>query len=294
MMKTGNTTRGDLAPTQRVLAWWDVDVDIGAFHKRKLTSRPLRQLERALGHRVHVESRWRYQQMPPNVWKFEAFHYLDTAEPALAAYSMLAQLSQISGWFGMSAQGFNRQATTASGEPDNATICAFYWRATDQFGMPRYVSSGVLLRLVDVGGDVPLIHYDRRDRLCRLARPVVQLPVQPELRADYLIEFTAHIVCSNKQDLMGFHLPRFQAANWPEGVSEVEVDALTHAGKPNIIRVRETLHQVCAHEAIARCLGFAQSLRIRLHVDNGLRLVGEQYPGRKYSDGIASFVMTRI
>ncbi len=290
-MKMRYNVRNDLAPTQRVLVWWDVDVNIGAFHKRKLTSRPLKDLERALGHLLHVESRHRYQQMPPNVWKFEAFHYLNTADPALAAYSILTQLSQLSGWFGMSWQGFNTRANTASDDSDDATICAFYWNPPDQYGMPRYVSSGVLLKLVDVPGGV---NYDRRDRFCRLARPIVQLPSASDRRADYMIEFTAHVICGNKQDLMNFDLPQFLAANWPESVNDVEVDARTHAGKPNIIRFRQTLHLVHEHEAFARCLGFAQGFRIKLDLDNGLRLVGERYPGRDYRDGIASFVMTRI
>lgn len=293
-MKTGNSIRNDLESTQRVLAWWDVDVDIGSFHQRKLTSRPLKELERALGHRVHVESRLRYQQMPPNVWKFEAFHYLETAEPALAACSMLTQLSQLSGWLGMSWQGLNQRATTKSGDHDDATICAFYWNPPDQYEMPRYVSSGVLLKLVNVGVDIPFVNYDRRDRFCQLARPVVQLPIERVRRADYQIDFIAHIVCGNKHDLMRLHLPRFQAENWPEGVNDVDIDMRIHAGKPNIIRVRETLKQVPEHEAIARCLGFAQSFRIKLDLDDGLRLIGERYAGRDYGDGIASFVMTRI
>jgi hypothetical protein len=275
-MKTRNSIRNDLAPTQRVLAWWDVDVDIGVFHKRKLTSRPLKELERALGHRVHVESRLRYEQMPPSVWKFEAFHYLETAEPVLAACYMLSQLTQLSGWLGMSWHGFNKQATTASDDPDDATICAFYRNPRDQYGMPRYVSSGVLLKLVDVGVDVHLKSNDRRDRFCRLERPIARLPSAPEPRADYLIEFIAHIICGNKQDLTGLHLPHLQAANWPEGVDDIDIDMLTHAGKPNIIRVRETLHQVPEHEAIARCLGFAQSFRIKLDLDSVLRFVGER------------------
>lgn len=62
------------ASKQRVLAWWDIHVDLGVFHKRKLTARPLKAFERALGHRLHVESRWRYERMPPSVWKFEAYH----------------------------------------------------------------------------------------------------------------------------------------------------------------------------------------------------------------------------
>lgn len=277
-------------PSRRVLAWWDVDVAIGEFRKRKLTSRPLKELERALGHRVHVESRWRHEKLPPNVWKFEAYHYLDTADPALAAYVTLKQVAQFSDWFGMSWQGFNPTADSTSNDPDHATICAFYWNPPNQRGMPRYISSGVLLMLVDA----TYKSFDRQDRFNRLARPVVKASAfQPDM-ADYLIEFTAHIICGNKKDLIDFHLPRFMASNWPQGVDDIEVDARTHGGKPNIIRVRQALRRTREHEAVARCLTFARGLRIKLQESSGFRLSGERYPGREYSDGIASFVMTRI
>jgi hypothetical protein len=276
-MMTKNDTRTNRSRSRRVLAWWDVDIDIGTFHKRKLTSRPLKELEDALGHRLHVESRLRYARMPPNVWKFEAYHYLDTPDPALAAHSMLMQLSRFTEWLGMSWQGYNIAATT-SDDPDDATICALYWNRPDQRGMPRYVSSGVLLMLVDAD---TFDHRDRRDHFRRLARPVVKLPSAPEQCADYVIEFAIHIICRNKQDLVSFHWPRFQASKWPEGIDHIDVDARTHAGNPNIIRVRQTLRQVYEHIAISRCLAFAHSFRIKLDRGAGLRLEGERYPGRE-------------
>ena len=205
---------------------------------------------------------------------------------------MLTQLGQFSEWLGMLWQGFNAAVTTKSGDPDDATICAFYWKPPDQRLMARYVASGVLLRLVDAGAEA-FDRHDRYKRLHRLARPVIQLPVAPEHCADYVIEFTVQIVCRNKQDLMSFHLPRFQASRWPEGVDHVDVDARTHAGKPNIIRVRQTLRQVREHEAITYCLAHAQSFRVKLDHDTDFRFTGERYPGREYNDGITSFVMTR-
>lgn len=289
-MKTDDDTNVAGLPSRRVLAWWDMDVDIGDFHRRKLTSRPLKELERALGHRVHVESRWRHEKLPPNVWKFEARHYLDTGDPALAAYLTLKQLIQFSDWFGMSLHGFNAAAASTSGDPDDATICAFYWGPPDQRGMPRYISSGVLLMLVDLTSK----SFDKQDRFNRLARPVVKASASPPEIADYIIEFTARIMCGNKKDLMDFHLPRFLASNWPQGVDDVEVDARSHAGKPNIIRFRQTLNRTREHEAVAHCLVFARSLRIKLEQSPEFRFSGEHYPWREYRDGIASFVMTRI
>jgi hypothetical protein len=290
-MTTNDVSWDRRLPSRQVLAWWDVDVDIGAFRKRKLTARPLKELERFLGHRVHVEGRWRYEKLPPNVWKFEAFNYLDTADPALAAFITLKQLIPISDWCSTSWQGFNATADPTSDDLDDGTICAFYWAPPDQRGMPRYISSGVLLMLVDANRFQKL---DRREHLNRLARPVVQPHTAPAPLADYLVEFTAYIICNDKRDLMEFHLPRFQASHWPQGVDDLQIDAVSHAGKPNIIRVRQTLRDLREHEAVAHCLSFARSLRIKLELAPNFRLVGEFWQGREYSDGIASFVMTRI
>ncbi len=286
------TIRGNTTPSRRVLAWWDVDVDIGTFSKRKLTARPLKELERALGHRLHVESRWRHHQLPPSVWKFEAYNYLDTADPELAAYSVLMQVGELTGSLGTSWQGYRTAATASTDNPDDSTICAFYWNPPDQHGMQRILSSGVMLKLVD-----PSIGYGFDhgvDALRLAARPVVKVPSAPSELADYFIDFTAHITCGNKLDLMNLHLPRFQATNWPLGLELAEVDALTHAGKPNIIRIRERLREVREHEAVARCLSFARSFRIKLGRNAGFRLEGERLPSRSNGDGVASFVMTRV
>ena len=82
---------------------------IGEFRKRKLTMRPLKEFERALGHRLHVEGWQRYDRMPPDVWNFHAYHYLDTADPALAAYAMLVQMSRTFEWI-VALPGFNNAA----------------------------------------------------------------------------------------------------------------------------------------------------------------------------------------
>lgn len=278
------------APKQRVLAWWDIDLHIGAFNKRKVTARPLKDLERVLGHRLHVEDWVRYETMPEGLWKFEAFNYLDTPDPALAAYATLKQLSLLSDWFGMSWQGYNRAATAFTDDPDEATICAFYWNPPDQFGMPRFQSSGVLLRLEDLYSKP----FDAQDRYNRAARPVVRVPSLPSMRADFKVEFTVHIICGNKQELMNSHWPRFQESKWPDGVSDLEIDARTHLGKPNIIRVRKVLRGVPEQDAVAYCLSFAPSFRIKLDTGPNFQLVGQRQPSQSYSDGIVAFDLKPI
>ena len=206
---------------------------------------------------------------------------------------MLLQTSQFSDWLGMSCQGYNTAATTTSDDPDDGTICAFYWHPPDQRKMPEYISSGVLLKLVDENPTVAKSNFDKIDHLRRQARPIVELPGAPTQRSDYQVEFTVHIMCGNKQDLMNFHWPRFQASKWPKGVDHVDIDAQAHAGKPNIIRVRQMLRQAREHEAITSCLAYAQSFRIKLERDAGLQLVGERYQSLAGIDGIISFKMHR-
>lgn len=276
--------------SRRVLAWWDLDVHIGEFHKRKVTARPLRDLERLLGHRLHVEDWMRYDLMPEGVGKFMAFNYIDTADPALAAYEMLRKLSTLSDWFGTSWQGFNAAASALTDDPDEDTVCAFYWAPPDQRGMPRYRSSGVLLRMDDLCSKP----FDAHHRYHRLARPVVGVKDAPQLCADYIVEFTAHIVCGNKQDVMNYHWPRFQESKWPDGVSDFEVDARTHLGKPNIISVRKVLCGMREHDAVAYCLSYAPSFRIKLDTSPVFHLVGRRQLSRDYSDGIVAFDMKRI
>ena len=157
--------------------------------------------------------------------------------------------------------------------------------------MPHYVSSGgVMLRLVDQRSEVS--RHDPHGRRRREARPIVPTPDAPQQRADYLVEFTIHIICRDKQDLMAFHWPRFLAARWPGGVDHVDLDTRTHAGKPNVIRVRQTLRHVREHEAVTYCLPFVQGLRFKLDRGAPFRFVGESR-GRR-TDGIFGFTMTRL
>jgi hypothetical protein len=291
----GGTLRGHRRPTrpgdpstQRVLAWWDLDLQIGQFHKRKLTARPLRELERMLGHRLHIEDRAYCEYLPGGVWKVMAYHYIDTPDPALATYSMFMKLSPLAESFGLSWQGFNSKAHASNGN-DESTICAFYWNPPDQVGMPRYRSGGVLLSLQDLTSKP----YSPADRRNRLARPVVRVLTAPQAGADYRVDFTVHITCGNKQKLMTYHWPRFLASHWPDGVQHVEVDSRAQGGKPNIIHVRQTLKGVREHEAMTYCLAFAPSFEIKIIRDLEFRFSGNRQPSQDGRDGIVAFELTR-
>ncbi len=273
----------------RILAWWDLNIYIGAFHKRKVTARPLRVLERILGQRLHVEGWGRHRYLPEGVWSFEAYNYLDTTDPALAAYATLRQLSPLSERIGMSWQGYNTAASAITDDPDESTVCAFYLNQPDQYGLPRYRSGGVLLRLEDLSSPP----YDRSERYHRSARPVVGIPAATDKPTDYRVNFTVHILCSDKQDLLSFHWPRFQESKWPDGISDFELDTRTHAGKPNIIRFQKIIRHVQEHDTVAYCLSHAPNFRIKLEIGSAFRFVGNRPANQDYYDGIVAFDMTR-
>jgi hypothetical protein len=134
---------------------------------------------------------------------------------------------------------------------------------------------------------------EQTERLRRQARLIVPLPDAPQQRADYTIVITVRIMCGNKQDLMSFHWPKFLASQWPEGIDHVDVDAKTHAGKPNLIHVRKILRNVREHEAVAYCLSLSRSLMYKLDRSDEFRFIGERLPSLPYSDGISGFVMSQ-
>jgi hypothetical protein len=268
---------------QRIVAWWDVDVELGAFHKRKMTMRPLKALERMLGHRLHVEG-WQHHHMTKGVYKFHAYHVLDTTDPDLAASFMLNGLSRVAQSVGNSWHAHNR-AAALSDDLDESTIGAFYWQSAQQIGLPRFLSSGVLLYLVGA-------HSDDRRRAASL-RPVVHIPRPAGALADYALDITIHIVCGNKQRLLELHLPDFLHARWPQGIEIVEIDARTHAGQPNIIRVRQEMRGVPEHKAIGCALALSPGFAIQLGRRHPFSFVGQRQPHAPYSDGIVSFELTR-
>lgn len=286
---TENEPELDRIASQRVLAWWDLDIQIGAFKKRKVTARPLREIERLLGHRLHVEGWDRYNVSPKGVWKLEAYNYLETPDPAWAAYVMLKRLNSISDWLQTSWIGFNWNATAVADDLDEATICAFYWKAPEISELQRYRSGGVLLRLVDPKEKA----FDTRDRHSRKARPVVAVPPAPQNVGRYNVEFTVHIMCGKKQDVLSFHWPRFVEAMFPDGIQDFEIDFRTHLGRPNIIRVKLTLDDFYEHEAVAYCLAYASFFSIKLETEPAFRFRGERLPSQDYVDGFVAFEMTR-
>jgi hypothetical protein len=269
---------------QRIVAWWDVDVELGSFHKRKMTMRPLKALERVLGHRLRVEG-WEHHHMTKGVYKFHAYNNLDTTDPDLALSFVLRQLAKVTQSVGNSGYRVNRAAALTD-DFDDAVIGAFYWAPPEQIDLPNFKSSGVLLSLAG--------RRRLHGRAGKSTRPIVKIPQATGGRADNLIDITIHIFCSDKQALIEHQLPDFLYSHWPDGIELVEMDAHTHAGQPNIIRVRQAIPNALEHEAVGACLAISPGFNFQLGQNEPFSFSGHCHPSAHYSDGIVAVELTRV
>jgi hypothetical protein len=274
----------------RVLAWWDVDMHIGSYKKRKLTARPLRNLERTLGHRLHVEGRSVHHRLP-EIWKLEAYNYIDVADPALAAHFVLNQISGIAEWF----SGFGyRRVTSTHDKLDDDTICTFYWG--DEGGPQTYRhvrSGGVLLFLVErfpVRGDQQS-RYDF-DRLTR-PRPVVKVSQAGVSRSNFLVAMTIHFTCNNRQKLIQHHWPKLAEKYGLVPDDHVEFGPQPRDGEPNAITILKSLSGLLEHEAVAYCLARTERCRFKPGGSDGEVFHAERFPGHPPFDGMHSISLTR-
>ncbi|MES0073222.1 hypothetical protein [Mesorhizobium sp. M0058] len=283
MIETDNLASRSNESPYRVLAWWDVDMHIGAYKKHKLTARPLRNLERILGHRVHVESRWRHRGLPDGVRKLEAFNYIDVADPALAAFFVLQQISGLSEWF----SGSGYRPVTSRSEDENTdgdTICTFYWYELDQYEAYRHIrSGGVMLVLVE---KLPV-------RTRNSSRPIVGIRQSRQPRYSYNVKIVIQFFCDNRQKLVEYHWPRLMKRYAFEPEDRVEFGPPSNNGKPNQICVSAMLADLTEYQAVAYCLARTERCRFKLGGPGEAIFQAERFPDHEPFDGMFSILLTR-
>jgi hypothetical protein len=275
----------------RVLAWWDVDMHIGSYKKRKLTARPLRNLERVLRHRVHVEGRWVHSRLPDGGWKLEAFNYIDVADPAFAAYFVLNQISGVSEWF----SGFGyRPVISPSDNFDDDTICTYYWHDHDGPETYRHIQSGgVLLALVEKSPTLSDRHSRYDFENVRRTRPIVRPIREVPLRSSFRATMTIHFTCNNRQKLIQYHWSRLMEKYGLERDDRVEFGPQPKSGEPNEITVCKALVGVSKQEALAYCLARTERCRFKLGGPEEDFFQAERFPDQPPFDGMFSISLTR-
>lgn len=279
------------ATSYRVLAWWDVDMYIGSYKERKLTARPLRDLERVLGHRVHVEGRSRYRQMSDGVWKFEAFNYVDVADAALVTFYTLRQISALSEWIMLGPGGFKTVKSTS--DDCDADICALYLANHDRCEEYRYIQSGgVLLSLVETGNEKNNKLYRRFEQYLR-KRPVVQLRQEPRSPENFHVALVIQFLCNNRQKLKQDHWPNLIKKYGFSEDDGVDFGPQPKDGEPNQITVTKTLIGLPEHEAVAYCLARTERCRFKLGGSGNQVFQAERFSGHGIFDGMFSISLTR-
>lgn len=277
----------------RVLAWWDVDMVIGPYKKRKLTARPLRNLERALGHRLH-SSAYPYRfPLPEGMWKFEAFNYFDVADSAFVAHLTLRQISGLSEWF--QTRGYREvTSTSADDDFDKDTICTFYWSDRDQPQKYRHiVSGGVLLAMCDRPTGRRQARSSHHFRNERSVRPVVRPRLETGPRSTFLVTMTIHFTSKNRQKLIELHWPKLMEKYGFRSEDHVDLGPHPTDGEPNRITVVATLPDMFEHEAVVYCLARTERCRFKLGGSGGEVFVAERFPGHEGYDGMFSISLTR-
>lgn len=263
---------------------------IGRYQKRKLTARPLRNLERTLGHRVHVEGRSVHHRLP-DIWKLEAYNYIDVADPALAAHFVLKQVSGIADWF----SGFGyRRVTSTSDNLDRDTICTFYWGEEGGPETYRYIrSGGVLLFLVERlpvrSGQQSRYDFDRLTR----PRPVAKVSQEVASSGNFLVAMTIHLTCKNRQKLIQDHWPKLMQKYGLGPEDQVDFGPSPTDSEPNQITVTARLSDLVEHEAVAYCLARTERCRFKLGGSDGEIFHAERIPDHPPFDGMYSISLMR-
>lgn len=267
----------------RISAWWSLSVEIGPHsNSRKLRSRPLRDLERVLGHRMRVNGLPMLNDRAQRNWvyDFDAWNYLEAPTIEAGVVATLNQLRRLTTEVTYSPWRLNRNPPS-SHDPDESSIAALYWSPPKQIGLPRYLSSGVWLLLT---GPDPL------DPL----RPVVRLDATQAPIADYEGSFEAAIICSNKRKLLDYHLPLFVERHFPDGVEIVDIE-MNSGGRPNRLTLRKHYRALTEEEAICACLTLDTGFNLDFEEASrrSLVLMGTRTASRP-TESLVSFSLRRI
>jgi hypothetical protein len=264
----------------RVVAWWSVYVQLGSYSKRRLRARPLRALEAALGHRLHVTG-IRPDNNCKGLYLFDAFSSIAADSVDHAVVAIIQQMQSLARPLEYLHYPLNR-TPDKSEDPDDRVIAAFYWESLEHLAQGQYGSSGVQLYL-------PTWSEDRWLRPMNIR--TVGLPDASRVRSDYVIDFDVNISGTDKADLIDSHWPKFRSRWFTDDVELIEVVERPSIGWPNKLTVRRVLHDVPEDEAVCICLATDTGFNITLEHGNKFKLIGR----RRTNDGnaIAAFTLTR-
>jgi hypothetical protein len=241
-----------------IQAWWDVYRQFApGHHPRRRRVRPLRGLERVLGHRVRTTDFVRYDATPPDQYQYTAYSWLDAETIDDAAMFILSQLARFQCPIHHGPYRFNRQAVLSNEELEN-TIGAFYWNTHKQPPLADFDSGGVLLSVASN----------------QVIRPLytVRVPRAAALRANFTL--VAEIVMmGDAQDVREFHWPRYRDDNTMQGFEIVAFKGRSGPGNASYLTVERAAMDATETTAICNALACTSGVDLKLALGTDVPLV---------------------
>lgn len=265
-----------------ITAWWDVYRQFAPGHnpcKRRV--RPLRVLERALGHRVQISGFTRFERRPPDEYQYTAYSWLDAETIDDAVTFILRQLSRFECPIQDGPSRLNRNAFAGDEELDD-TIGTFYWNTHKQPPLVDIDSGGVLLMASS--------HADRRHDPRALPTHTVRVPRVASPRANFAIVAELKMM-GDPQDVREFHWPRYRDAYGMHGFDIVAFKGRSGPGNHNHLTVGCPVWD--ASEATAICTALACVRGVEITLDFGGDVPLSAVPSQRDAEGLVSLRILR-
>lgn len=265
-----------------ITAWWDVYRQFTPGHNpRRRRTRPLRGLERALGHRVHVDGHTRYETRPPDEYQYTAYNWLDAETIDDAVIFVLRQLNRFECPIQDGPIRLNRQAF-AGREEHEYTIGAFYWHTQKKQPLVDIGSGGVLLHVTP--------NWEGRHHACAMPAHTIRVPRLSHELADFAI-IAEIAMMGDPKDVREFHWPRYRDANNMHDFDIADFKGRPGPGNLNYLTVGRPLFYVS--EATAVCTALACTYGIDLKLDFGSAVPLSAVPSRQDPEGLRSLRVLR-
>jgi recombination protein RecA len=238
-----------------ITAWWDVNRQFApGYNPRRRRVRPLRELERFLGHRVSISGFDRYECLPPNQYQYTAQSWLDAASIDDAVMFTLKQLSRLDLPIYFALTRLNRAAFDDP-EWEGSVIGSFYWDTELRPPLETIGSAGVLLHVT---------RMPRKKRRPGEVTPhrIISVPPSKGDRATYIITLEIGLL-RKPEDVRALHWPRYRDTYGLHEFELIQTKGRPASGQPSHLVLTRTLENATEAEAICTALASATQFSLR-------------------------------
>ena len=266
-----------------ITAWWDVNRKFASGHNpRRRRDRPLRELERFLGHKLRTSEYIHHDRLAPDQYQYNAYSWLEADCIDDAVVFTLKQLSRLGLAMQFVATRLNRSAFAAD-DLDDSTIGSIYWDTELQPPLERIGSGGVLLFVSNLDN-----RYQRKGR--KPQHPIVRVPASAGDCATYDITMEVAMM-GDPAHVRSHHWPRYRDANGLERFDVQTSKGRPAPGHPNRLVLKRTLQSVTEIEAICSALECGTYFKLEIGFGDDFKFVGSVTDTK--AEGLSGVRVTR-